>query len=429
MVAKDGPLVRKASVIGMSTVHEQSSLSDRGANTSRGQKAEPSSAGVASDATRFVPSPQSDAQGHRGPAEVMGSPVAEANSFYTPPGMDHEAYAAGERAAMGRALNMLLPSQQALGMLSGGLQRLEERVQEEAAHSRQAQVSTADARALIQSLHQRMDQLEKVRLPDMDSRIQHAIEAPLSQEFQATLLGLQGALGDLASRRNMNEYSLTGFAIRQLSWLGATASLYAQKALSKADVAAIIVSRKILLDNRVTGLIGPAAPAEGAVGQELSKNTRSVFGALLFLSAVESAWQMHSRAFCYVPLRLRKATTPLQLGLRIMRGATWAATLTLSAVYFRRACYLLADKSISGLDRAVQSCHSMWPFSRGSFGVSRALPELQATADADVQLQAQDALLKDEGEGINAPGQSKNAKAPPQRQRSIFDTPPPSPPP
>ena len=34
---------------------------------------------------------------------------------------------------------------------------------------------------LIQALHERLDNLERIRLPAMDSRIQHAIEAPLSQ--------------------------------------------------------------------------------------------------------------------------------------------------------------------------------------------------------------------------------------------------------
>lgn len=65
-------------------------------------------------------------------------------------GQDRDAYVAGERAAMARALQMLLPSQQAIGVLSSGLQRLEARVQEEAAHSRQAHLVTADARSVIQ---------------------------------------------------------------------------------------------------------------------------------------------------------------------------------------------------------------------------------------------------------------------------------------
>ena len=62
------------------------------------------------------------------------------------------------------------------------------------------------------------------------------------------------------------------------------------------------------------------------------------------------------RALNYMPPRLRKATAPAQLGLRILRGATWAATLTLSAVYFRRGCYVVADQSISQIDRCFVSC-------------------------------------------------------------------------
>jgi len=58
-----------------------------------------------------------------------------------------------------------------------------------------------------------------------------------------------------------------------------------------------------------------------------------------------------SRALTLVPSRVRKATVPLQMGLRIMRMATWAATITLSAIYLRRVCYLMADTSISTLNR------------------------------------------------------------------------------
>lgn len=43
---------------------------------------------------------------------------------------------------------------------------------------------------------------------------------------------------------------------------------------------------------------------------------------------------------------------PAQMGLRVMRMATWAATITLSAIYLRRVCYLMADTSINALDRS-----------------------------------------------------------------------------
>jgi len=42
---------------------------------------------------------------------------------------DREAFVAGERAAMARSLQMMLPSQQALGALGNGLQHLEARMQ------------------------------------------------------------------------------------------------------------------------------------------------------------------------------------------------------------------------------------------------------------------------------------------------------------
>ena len=57
---------------------------------------------------------------------------------------------AGERAAMARSLQMMLPSQQAIGMLGGGLQRLEGRMQEESMHHRQTALATADAGAVAQ---------------------------------------------------------------------------------------------------------------------------------------------------------------------------------------------------------------------------------------------------------------------------------------
>ncbi len=59
------------------------------------------------------------------------------------------------------------------------------------------------------------------------------------------------------------------------------------------------------------------------------------------------------RALKYVPARVQKATAPAQLGLRVLRGATWAATLTLSAVYFRRGCHALADTAVTNLDRSA----------------------------------------------------------------------------
>lgn len=83
---------------------------------------------------------------HRCPFKHLRQSLMTRNSLL----QDRDAFVAGERAAMARSLQMLLPSQQALGMLSGGLQRLEGQVQEESSQSRQTALATAEARATAQ---------------------------------------------------------------------------------------------------------------------------------------------------------------------------------------------------------------------------------------------------------------------------------------
>ena len=59
-----------------------------------------------------------------------------------PPGMDAQAYMAGERAAFMHAYQQALPAQQALGQLSTAVDAVRGRLQEEAAHWRQVQLQT-----------------------------------------------------------------------------------------------------------------------------------------------------------------------------------------------------------------------------------------------------------------------------------------------
>lgn len=114
-----------------------------------------------------------------------------------------------------------------------------------------------------------------------------------------------------------------GFVVRQLTWLASTASLYAQHAISKADVAAIFLSRKILLDGRGEsrlnatliahlklpvqlctprrlknfGDVAVAGKIESGKPEptEASRSARAIIGAALFLAAVETCWQTHTR--------------------------------------------------------------------------------------------------------------------------------------
>lgn len=69
------------------------------------------------------------------------------------------------------------------------------------------------------------------------------------------------------------------------------------------------------------------------------------------LKAKHALRNPYCRVLGAMPDRFRRAILPAQLGLRVARIATWAATLTLSAVYFRRICYLIADSSISSVER------------------------------------------------------------------------------
>ena len=63
---------------------------------------------------------------------------------------DRDAYIAGERAAITRSLQMMLPSQQQLGALSSGLQKLEYMVSEEATRARHMQSATVELSTVAQ---------------------------------------------------------------------------------------------------------------------------------------------------------------------------------------------------------------------------------------------------------------------------------------
>ena len=126
-------------------------------------------------------------------------------------------------------------------------------------------------------------------------------------------------------------YLATGF--RQVQWLLATFGCYAQRVLSTSDVAVMFLSRKILVDQ-----IGLAAmsrslpafyrhPAATAAPQHVPvgyleghpdfasrpRSVRAVLGAMLFLAAVESGWQMHHKTVRYLPKNLQAAVSPIQV--------------------------------------------------------------------------------------------------------------------
>ena len=71
------------------------------------------------------------------------------------------------------------------------------------------------------------------------------------QEFHLTLQAMKDAVEGVAKQPSITytaQPGVTAVLVSQLAWLLGTAAGFAQKMLSKADVAAVFLSRKILLD-------------------------------------------------------------------------------------------------------------------------------------------------------------------------------------
>jgi hypothetical protein len=173
---------------------------------------------------------------------------------------------------------------------------------------------------------------------------------------------------------------------------------YAQSLLSSADVAALFLSRKILL--------GPLAqPAAGACGGEgrvgdsagsdaarfewilvawcgmdrqhtsfgkdltvvhalqagMSQRLSTTLSAALFVAAVEAAWQAQQRMLRPLPSIAQRAAAPLQIGLRVARAAVWIAALVLTAAQTRSACQAAGDSAVAAAQAATLAAAARLP--------------------------------------------------------------------
>lgn len=289
---------------------------------------------------------------------------------FVPPGMDEASYIAGERAALLRAFRETLPSQQALGSLFHAVQHLTKRMDQDGHDVHQVQIALSSLSASLQAAKGRLDALEQMRIPTLEERVQE-VSRTSAQDFQTALNAFGETMAATMSHRTAAQGSYLAAAFRQVQWLFATFGCYAQRALSKTDVAVMFMSRKILVDQVGLAAIGSSLPAyyrhpqqqigvqnwpvmyaNGQIGRlQEPRSVRAVLGALLFLAAVESGWQMHHKAVQYLPRNVQAAMSPMQLGLRILRGAVWAAALTVSAVKTRHACYSTADSVITAISQ------------------------------------------------------------------------------
>ncbi|PSC67449.1 beta-Ig-H3 fasciclin [Micractinium conductrix] len=265
----------------------------------------------------WSPSKRSQAQApfaHRPPAPPGQHPHAgfggaALGTLPPPPGIDPASFQAGERAAFLMAFQQALPGQQALGQLFSAVDSLHSRLEEEAAAWRSMHLGASKADGLLQAALQRLDALEHGTLPQLQHKWEEsARRAP--EQLAELVGGLSQVVALLAAQRQLLldrqaeplPPGARGAAHRQLPWLVIAAAGYAQAVLSRADVAALFLSRKILLTD--------PAPGEEARGM------RSALGAALFVAAVEAAWQAQRRLLRPLPSAAHRAAAPLQLGLK-----------------------------------------------------------------------------------------------------------------
>ena len=171
------------------------------------------------------------------------------------------------------------------------------------------------------------------------------------QDFHTALNAFGDTMAASIAHHTQPQSSYFAVGARQAQWLLATFGGYATKALSKADVAVMFLSRKILVDQIGLAAITPSLPATsqqhyspanmqhwpvGHVNGHLGaghepRSVRAVLGAMLFLAAVESGWQMHHRTVRLLPKNLQAAVSPLQVCADTSDRACHAVTCLLAS--------------------------------------------------------------------------------------------------
>lgn len=248
--------------------------------------------------------------------------------------MDTAAYVAGERAAYASAFAAALPSQQALGQLFAAVETLHTRLEEDATRVRSLQMDMARTSTSLCSVSQRVDAMEQSAIPAIQRRCDQILDRPaLPPEVAEALQQLQGVLAGLAVAQNQYLEAAEGhahgagrFALRQLKLLLSVGAGYGGALLSKADVAAVFFSRKLLVSDVMALQGGRKAKLKAGLS------------AALFCVFVEAAWQLHERTTAQLPRVLRRFGAPMRTGLKVVRALTWTAAFVLAVSEARRAC-------------------------------------------------------------------------------------------
>lgn len=159
-------------------------------------------------------------------------------------------------------------------------------------------------------------------------------ETNATQDFQTALNAFGETMAASIAHHSQPASTYLATGARQAQWLFTAFGGYAHKVLSRADVAVMFLSRKILVDQVGLEAITPSLPAyqEGAGYHALQqwppayassqlgaaqqpRSLRALLGAMLFLAAVEAGWQMHHRTVRLLPKNLQAAISPMQVSL------------------------------------------------------------------------------------------------------------------
>ena len=290
----------------------------------------------------------------------MTQPVDEAQVPY---GMDTASYLAGERAAYARALSVALPAQQALGQLFQAVDGLNVRVEKEGASLVSLQVKTEAVSVALDFLREKINGVEQGSIPSLQHRCDELAARPLlSPEISSALQNLRDVLANLSTSQQAYLEASLGYAqgpsgalVTQLRWLLQVGTAAACSTYSAAEVAAVFLSRRILIGDI-------ALLSAGDKRYSSHSSVRSVLGAALFVGLVEGMWQMQFRVAKRLPRAARSLNAPLREVSRIARIAVWSSVFVLGMSKGRSACMstatwvtsrLSAERKVVGEQTAI----------------------------------------------------------------------------
>jgi hypothetical protein len=276
--------------------------------------------------------------------QALQQPDQRQDPSFVPPGLDTAAFVAGERAAYARAFAAVLPAQQALGQLFAAIETLHSRLEEDANTVRKLIIDQTQTSTELHCVAQRFAALEESTARSaLMPEVAHALQS-LRDVLVNLSLAQQGYLE--ATQASSGH---PGLFVRQVHWLATVGVGWATTALSKADVAALFLSRKILVGD-FTG--------RSQEGLDRREGYSTVLAATMLVAVVELGWQLHARLLPYLPKTVRKMNAPLQTGLKVARFTVWAAAFVLCSAAARQTCVKLATgwhSTTSALDDNVAS--------------------------------------------------------------------------